>query len=66
MHGVLHPNSDADGVYLSREMGGRGFINCKGCIRMEENNLGWYVRNSVKPLIEGVKAAETIESNNSE
>ena len=64
MHGLLHPKSDADGVYLSREMGGRGFINCKGCIRMEENNLGWYVRNSVKPLIEGVKAAETIEYNN--
>ena len=30
---------------------------------MEENNLGWYVRNSVEPLIEGVKAAETIEDN---
>ena len=31
---------------------------------MEENNLGWYVRNSVEPLIEGAKAAETIEYNN--
>ena len=31
---------------------------------MEENNLGWYVRNSVEPLIEGVKEAETIEYNN--
>ena len=30
---------------------------------MEENNLGWYIRNSVEPLIEGVKAAETIEDN---
>ena len=40
MHGALHPKSDADRVYLRREMGGRGFINCKGCIRMEENNLG--------------------------
>ena len=40
MHGALHPKSDADRVYLNREMGGRGFINCKGCIRMEENNLG--------------------------
>ena len=30
---------------------------------MEENNLGWYVRNSVEPLIEGVKEAETIEYN---
>ena len=25
--------------------------------------IGWYVRNSVEPLIEGVKAAETIEYN---
>ena len=30
---------------------------------MKENNLGLYVRNSVEPLIEGVKAAETIEYN---
>ena len=63
MHGALHPKSDIDGVYLCREMGGRGLISCEGCIRMEENNLGWYVRNSVEPLIEGVKAAETIECN---
>ena len=63
MHGALHPKSDIDGVYLCREMGGRGLISCEGCIRMEENNLGWYVRNSVEPLIESVKAAEKIECN---
>ena len=50
-------------IYLSRKMGGRGLISCEGCIRMEENNLGWYVRNSVEPLIESVKAAEKIECN---
>ena len=44
-------------------MGGGGLISCEGCIRIEENNLGWYVRNSVEPLIEGVKAPETIEYN---
>ena len=63
MHGVLHPKSDIDTVYLSRKMGGRELISCEGCIRMEENNLGWYVRNSVEPLIESVKAAEKIECN---
>ena len=63
MHGALHPKSDIDRVYLSKEMGGRGLISCEGCMWMEENNLGWYVRNSVEPLIEGVKAAETIECN---
>ena len=28
---------------------------------MEENKLGWYAMNSVAPLIEAVKVAETIE-----
>ena len=63
MHGVLHTKSDVNRLYLSREMGGRGLISCGGCTRMEENNLGWYVRNSVEPLIEGMKAAKTIEYN---
>ena len=63
MHGALHPKSDFDRVHLSREMGGRGLISCEGCIRMEENNLSWYDRNSNEPLIEGVKATEIIEYN---
>ena len=66
MHGALHPKSHIDRVYLSKEMGGRGLISCEGCMWMEENNLGWYVRNSVEPLIEGVKAAETIRCNDTE
>ena len=63
MHGALHPKSDIDRVYLRRKMGGKGLTSCEGCIRMEENSLGWYVRNSVEPLTKGVKAAETIEYN---
>ena len=66
MHGVLYLKSDIDRVYLSWEMRGRGLISCEGCIRMEENNLGWCVRNSIEPLIEGVKAAETIGYNDTE
>ena len=31
---------------------------------MEEKSLEWYVRNSVEPLIEGVKTAETTEYSN--
>ena len=34
-----------------------------GMYKDEENNLEWYVRNSVEQLIEGVKAAETIVYN---
>ena len=64
MHGELHSKSDVDRVYLNREMGGRGLISCERCIRMGENNLGWYVRNTVEPFTEGVKAAGIIEYNN--
>ena len=63
MYGVLHFKSDVNRVYLSEPMGGRKLINFEGCIRMKENNLGWYFRNTVQPLTEGVKAAETIEYN---
>ena len=61
LHGMLYPKSDIDRVYLSRKMEGRGLISCEGCIIREENSLEWYVRNSVEPLIEVVKSAETIE-----
>ena len=33
------------------------------CIKMEENNLGWYVRNSNEPLTESMQAAETGQYN---
>ena len=62
-HGALYPKSDVNRIYLNMEMRGRRLITCEGCIRMEENNLAWYVRNSVEPLIEVVKAAETKEYN---
>ena len=38
MHGALHPKRDVDGVYLSREIGGRGLIRCGGYIEMEKTN----------------------------
>ena len=40
MYGALHPKSDIDRLYLSRELGRRGLISCEGCIKTEENNLG--------------------------
>ena len=45
IHGAVNPNRDIDRVYLRGEMGGKGLISCVGCRRMEENSLGWYVRN---------------------
>ena len=39
MHVVLHPTSDMDRVYLSREMGGRGLITC-GMYKDGKKQLG--------------------------
>ena len=36
VHGELHPKSDVNIVYLSREMEGRRLISCQGCIRMKK------------------------------
>ena len=52
---ALHPKSDVDWVYLSRQKGGRGLISCKMCIKAEENNLAWYISNSNERLMAGVK-----------
>ena len=67
MHEALHPKMMLIGYIVAAkwEMGGRGLISCERCIKIEENNLRWYVRNSKGPLIEGVKGSETIELNNS-
>ena len=50
MYGALNLKSDIDCIYVSREMGGKGLISCKRCIRMYKNNLSWYVKNSVESL----------------
>ena len=55
MYGALHPKSDIDRLYLTRKKGGRGLIGCERCIKAEENNLAWYVNNSVEPFIMGVR-----------
>ncbi|CAB4021725.1 Hypothetical predicted protein [Paramuricea clavata] len=62
LYGALHPRSDIHRSYLPREKGGRGLISCEGCIRIEENSLGWYVKNSVEPLLQQVAKTGVIET----
>ena len=62
MHGAFHPKSDADKLYLTREKGGCGLISCEGCVQSEENNLGWYVRNSMESLIRGFRFAKVVDT----
>ena len=47
---------------MNREKGGRRLIGCEGCVRSVENNLGWYVRNSVESLIRGIRLAKVMDT----
>ena len=62
MNGSFHPKSDVDRLYVSRLNGGRGLISFEGCVRSEENSLGWYVKNSLEVLLQGVRATSVIRS----
>ena len=62
MYDAFHPKSDTDRLYLTREKGGCGLISCEGCIRNKETSLGWYVKNSEKSLIQGIRFAEVIDT----
>ena len=62
MYGAFHPKSDIHRLYLQREKGGRGLISCEECISAEENSLGWYVKNSVEPLLQQVAKTNVIET----
>ena len=55
MHKGLHRKSDVDRLYVSRKEGGRGLVNSESTIGGEENNLGWYLKNSNEHLLRGVK-----------
>ena len=62
LYGALHPKGDVDRVYVARQKGGRGLISCKMCVKAEENNLAWYVRNSNERLMAGVKKIKILDS----
>ena len=61
MYRALHPKSDVDRIYLPRERRGRGSVSYERCTRSEENNMGWYVKNSIEPLLEAVKRAGILD-----
>ena len=54
MYGSLHPKSDIDLLHLKGKHGGRGLISIEMCVRLEENNLGLYVRGSNEMLLKDV------------
>ena len=62
IHGALHPKSDVDRIYIPRGKGGRGLLGCEGCIRAEENSLGWCINHSPEQLLQLTKDSKVIET----
>ena len=60
MNKELHPRSYVARIYVPREKGGRGLISCESCVRTEENNLSWYVRNSEEALLRKVGESNVV------
>ena len=60
MNTELHPRSDAARLYVSRKNGGRGLIGSENSVKNEENDLGWYVKNNIEPLLVAVCKGITI------
>ena len=54
--------SDVDRVYVARQKGGRGLLSSEMCVKTEENNLVWYVRNSNERLMAGVRKIKILDS----
>ena len=59
---MFHPRSDIDRLHVPRKRGGRGLIGCEDCVRAEENNVAWYIKNAVEPLLLEVRRSGMIKT----
>ena len=50
------------GYNLQNQKGGRGLISCEMCVKTEENNRAWYVRNLKERLMEVVRKTKNLNS----
>ena len=51
MNRIFHRKSDIHKLHIVRKRGGHGLISCTKCVKREENNLGWYLRNLTENLL---------------
>ena len=45
MHGMLHPKSDVDRIYIARKEGGRGLIEIETAFKVAIAGLDYYLEN---------------------
>ena len=61
MNKELHPRSDVARLHVSRKNSERGLIGCeKNSVKIEENGLGWYIKNNIEPLLVAIRTSRAI------
>ena len=45
-------NSDVDGLYVHRSLGGRGLLSIANTVQRERNSLGYYLPQSSEPILQ--------------
>ena len=66
MYGAHHPQADIDRLYLRRADGGRGLISTEDCVRMEQESLLRYIKQSKEKLILAVGKEEVLKTGTGE
>ena len=54
----------SDQLYLKQKHGRGGLFNINICVRLEENNLGLYIRGSKKMLLKDVNKVGIVKTEN--
>ena len=62
-HHVLHPQNDADRLYLPRQAGGKGQI--RQTVEEEQRVLNDYIKNSTEHALKAVSDEELLKVNES-
>ena len=55
MNKAFNPKSDVSWLYAKRKQGGRGLIGIVMCVKGEENNLAWYIKNTTEEMLQMVR-----------
>lgn len=57
-HGMLHPNSATERLYLPRKQGGRGLVCIEAACLQEEKNIAQYFNNTDLPVHQWIATQE--------
>ena len=64
MYEALHPTSDIERLNFKQKHGGGGLISIEKCVRLEEENLGLYLRGSSKMALKSVRKDDIVKTEN--